>query len=119
MQHSGFHHPNIFAEQLRTTIDTQGTEMLAMLQELVIVYNNPSIEDMPPPTASPDPAANAVVHTDVQIEMLRILQEMRQSNTGRSGRGGQDGRGDRGRDGCERTRCTPENAKFPHCITDK
>ena len=31
MQQSGFHHINMLAEQLRATIDTQGTDILAML----------------------------------------------------------------------------------------
>ena len=49
--------------------------MLVMLQELVIGGNNPPVEVIPPPTAPPDPAANTVAHIDVQMEMLRILQE--------------------------------------------
>ena len=50
--------------------------MLAMLQELVVADNNSLIEEMPPPTAPPAPAANAVAHTDIQLEILHILQEI-------------------------------------------
>ena len=65
MHQAGFHHTNMLSEQLRTTIDTQGAEMLAILQELVIADNNPPIEDMPPPKSPPAPVANAVAHIDV------------------------------------------------------
>ena len=104
------------------TIDTQGTKMLAMLQWLVIGDDNPPIEFIPPPTAPPDPEADAIAHTDVQMEMLRILQEMQQSNGGCSGRDGRCrrfGRGFSGRGGRERTRCTPDNTSFPRRVTDK
>ena len=89
----------MLAQQLRASIDSQGTEMLAMLQDLTTKVNPPQVEDRP--TAPPAPAANAVAHTDIQLEMLRILQDMRQEFSGRAGRGGggrgnQGGRGGRG-----------------------
>ena len=96
--------------------------MLAMLQELAIVDNNPPIEDMPPYTAPQAPAANAVTHTNVHMEMLRILQEMQQSNVSRSRRGrrgGRGGRGGRGRGSRKRNRRIPDNTSFPRRITDK
>ena len=83
MQQAGFHHAKILATRLPTTIDTQGTEILAMLQELVVTDNNPPIEEaLPPPphAAPPDPAVNATARTDVQLETLYILQEMQQNN---------------------------------------
>ena len=122
MQYCGFHHANILAEQLRATIDTQGIEMLEMLQELVIGNDNPPNEVIPPSTAPPDPAANDVAHTDVQMEMLRILQEIQQNNASHGARGGRGGRGGRGfgrRGDRERTRHTPDNASLPRCVTDK
>ena len=76
MQHAGFHHANMLNEQLHSTIDTPGTEMMAMLQELVIVDNNPPLEDMPPPTDPPAPTVNTVAHTEVQMEMLHSLHQI-------------------------------------------
>ena len=76
MQHAGYHHAKMLAEHLRDMINTQGIEMLAILQELVIGDDNPHIEVISPPTSPPAPAANTVAHTYVQPEMLRILQEM-------------------------------------------
>ena len=106
----------MLSEQLRITINTQGTEILAMLQELVVADNNSPIEEMPPPTAPPTPAENAVAHTNVQLEMLRILHEIMQLNAGRSGRGG---RGGRGRGNREKNHCNLDNVKFPRRIIDK
>ena len=80
----------MLAEHLRDTINTQGTEMLVMLQELVIGDDNPPIEVILPPTAPSTPAANAIAHTDVQMEILRIVKEMQQINSGHGGRGGRD-----------------------------
>ena len=40
MQQAGYHHASLLAEQLRTTIDGQEDEMLAMLQE--ITASNPA-----------------------------------------------------------------------------
>ena len=67
MQQVGFHHANMLAEQLRTKIDTQGTEILVMLQDLFITDNSPPIEDMPPPTALLAPTASVAAHTNMQI----------------------------------------------------
>ena len=73
MQEAGYQHASMLAEQLQATINNQGTEMLAMLQRLADVENNPPPEEVIPP---PAPAAIAVTNTDVQLKMLRILQEM-------------------------------------------
>ena len=57
IQQAGYHHVKILTQQLRTTIDTQGAKMLAMLQDLAAIQDaNPPVEASPPPA----PAANAV-----------------------------------------------------------
>ena len=112
----------MLAKQLRATIDTQGTEMFTMLQELVVGDENPPIEVISPPTYPPTPAANVVAYTDVQMEMLRIIQKMQQSNTGYSGRSGRDGRGGRhfgGHGGGKRTHRNMDNVSFRRRVTDK
>ena len=121
MQQAGYHHANMLATQLRTTMDNQSSQMLAMIQDLVVTDNNPPNEEMPPPPPTQQ-TANATAHTDVQLEMLRILQEMRQEYAGHggrggrgAGRGGQSGRGQ----GQRRNRRTPDSANFARLITDQ
>ena len=65
----------MLADQLCTTIDTQGTEMLAIFQELVVVDNNFLIEKNQPPKAPSAPTVNVTAHTDVKLEMLHILHK--------------------------------------------
>ena len=102
--------------------------MLAMLQDFV------AVQDVNPPVEAPPPApvANAVVQMDVQLEMLRILQEMHQAyaqgGRGIAGRGGQGGRGRQGgqggfggrRYGNRNRNCrTPDNANFVCRVTNQ
>ena len=44
LQQAGYYHANMLAEQIHTTIDNQGTEILAILQGLVNVEINPPPE---------------------------------------------------------------------------
>ena len=94
----------------------QSNDMLAILQELVVIDKSPPIEvALPPPphSAPPDPAVNTAANANVQLEMIRILQEMQQNTGGQSRRGGR-GSGNR-----EKNRLNPDNTNFPCCITDK
>ena len=65
MQQARFHHANMLVDQLCATINTKGTEVLAILQDSVIGDDNPPIEVIPPPTSPPAPAAKAVEYIDV------------------------------------------------------
>jgi hypothetical protein len=120
MQQAGYHHANMLAEQLRTTIDAQGTEMLAMLSEMQ--DNNPPIQESTPPPPPTEQSANSAAHTDVQLQILRILQDMhqhqvrpRKNQTGRTGAGG---RGSAQRTGAQNRR-TLDDATFSRRVTDK
>ena len=73
MQQIGFHHPNMLADCLRGNHQQQGTEMLAMVQELAIVDNNSPIVNV---QSLPQPTANSVLQDNVQIEILRFLHEI-------------------------------------------
>ena len=68
--------------------------MLVMLQ--IFADNPPNSEDQPP-TPPPSPVANVAVQQDVQLEILRILQEMHLNYAvdcgGGNGGGDRDGRG--------------------------
>ena len=46
MHQAGYDHVTILAEKLQTSINNQGTEMLAILQVLAIAENGPSTEDI-------------------------------------------------------------------------
>jgi len=71
MQQAGYHHANMLAAQLRADLQVQGSEMLAMVQEMSIDDNPPTDSRSPP-----EPAANASVGDTVQVEMLRLLRQI-------------------------------------------
>ena len=110
MQQAGYHHANMLAAQLRADLQVQGSEMLAMVQDM-------SVRDDIPPTDSrspPEPAVNASVGDSVQLEMLRLLRQIAGNRQGGSGPSNRDsaGSGDAS-GGRRRTRKTPDNASFP------
>ena len=117
MQQARFHHANMLADQLWADLQLQGTEMLAMVQELVIADNNPPTSDAQSP---PQPAANAALQESVQLEMLRLLRkilEERRGGPGGRGRGSGCGYG-RGNGDRNRNRCTSDNVIFARLITN-
>ena len=71
MQQPGYHHANILAKQLRTDLQAQGTEMLAIVQEMAAANSNPPEDKYQPP---PPPAANAAIQRTAQTEMLQLLR---------------------------------------------
>ena len=85
--------------------------MLAMLQNLADVENNPPPEEWIPP---PAPAANTATN-NVKFEILRNLQEIQNGNADQGGRGGRGCRGDGNRN---RNRRTPDDAAFNGRITN-
>ena len=118
MQHAGYHHANMLAEQLCTDFQVQGTKVLAIVQELAEANANPPTETVQLP---PAPVANAVIQDTIQVEMLRLLQDIANrngNNGGRGGRGGRDNYGNRGGNSGRgnangnRNRRTPDNASF-------
>ena len=115
MQQAGYHHANMMAAQLRTTMTDCDTEMLAMLQGLAEQDANPPQAEVIP---QPAPAANAATNQDIQLEMLRILQEIQNTYTGRAGRGGRGGRGGQGDNNSNRNTRTPDNATFNRRVTN-
>ena len=92
MQQSGYHHVNMLATQLRAYIGQQQTEMVAMMQNLVIKQVNKQ-EDTPD-DPQVQPAANAMMEGSFQLQMLRILQEMQATqNTGHNNADSNNGSG--------------------------
>ena len=105
MLQAEYHHANMLARQLEASISTQGTKMLEFLQLMLLNGNAPNGEPPQPPqeyNPPPNPAANAAIQQNVQLEMLRTLQAIHanmntRGNGGRRGTsGGRSGRGSRG-----------------------
>ena len=63
-----YHHANMLAQQLRTNITNQQTEMLAMVQTLIPVPEPADYQ----PKLFVQPTVNAVINT-VQQQILEIL----------------------------------------------
>ena len=105
MQQAGYHHANMLAQQMREELSNQQTEMLAMMQNLVV----PEQEEHEP-TIAPAPAANAAIN--MQEQMLQILQAMQaaqQNGGGNNNSSNNDGGNGRRR---RRNRRTPDDAAF-------
>ena len=108
MQQAGYHHANMLASQLRVDLNNQQTEMLALMQDLVV----PEQEEAPV-----QQAANATIGANVQLQMLQILQAMQaaQATGQQHGNGGGNPNGGGNRNGGGRARInrrTPDNATF-------
>ena len=46
MQQAGYHHTNMLATQFRTNMNTQSSQMLAMINDPVVTDNNPLNEEI-------------------------------------------------------------------------
>ena len=71
MHQAGYHHANMLAQQMRTDLTNQQTEMLVMVQTLLPVPEQSNYQ----PKLVVQPAANTAINT-VQQQMLKILQAM-------------------------------------------
>ena len=88
MQQAGYHHANSLAQQLRTDIQQRDQDLLTVLQHAIEsnATTAPS-EPSPPSVASTEISAmtehhqqvNAVRTDPVQLEILKILQQMQQN----------------------------------------
>ena len=115
MQQAGYHHANMLASQLRVDLNNQQTEMLAMVQNMVIQEPPPAQESLAE-EAPVQEAANATIGGNVQLQMLQILQAMQatQATGNQQGQqqsqrqGQQGGNGNRNRT----NRRTPDDASF-------
>ena len=119
MQQAVYHHLNILATQLRVDIGQQQTEMLAMMQNLVIGQANEQ-EDAPD-EPQVQPAANSTMEGSLQLQMLRILQKMQvtqneghnKADSHNGGGGNRNVNRDNSRDRSQnRNKKTPDNAAF-------
>ena len=113
MQQAGYHHASHLASQLRADIDNRDKELLTVIQSAMetastsplIIASDISVQTPATPTAQ----INAVQSDPVQLEMLKILQQMQQTMFGATNQSqGQRGNSQRVR----RPRKIPDNASF-------
>lgn len=76
MQQAGYHHANMLAQQLRSSLDQNNQDLLSYIQTAIDdcsqAHTAPST--LPPPTQ----AVNAATTDTVQVEILTLLRQMQQ-----------------------------------------
>ena len=102
----------MLASQLRADLNDQQTEMLAMVQNIVIQGLTPT-QETPVEEHHAQQAANATIKGNVQLQMLQILQAMQVAHANGNGNqyngsGNQNGGGRPPR----ANKRTPDNAAF-------
>ena len=134
MQQAGYHHANHLADQLRQDIEKRDTDLLTVIQSAMETNSvAPSVapSDISMSTASVQQQANSIQGDPIQLEMLKLLQQMQQAmfsqpptrdnNNDNSYRGSQnnnnDGNSNRGRR--RQNRKTPDNASYNRTKTEK
>ena len=128
MQQSGYHHASHLAQTMRSDIEQRDEEIMPMLS--AAVENNtqaPSVAESDESTVLTQPRyqhqANAVHSDPVQLEMLKLLQQIQLSMSTQqpaqklTPQGGNN-RGNRG-GGNRVPRKTRDNSTYPRRVTDK
>ena len=83
MQQAGYHHANVLAQEISTQIQQQieqrDTQLLSVLQSLpsMIDPSSSSDSDATPLSLPPTQTANAISADKTQLEILKILQELK------------------------------------------
>ena len=115
MQQAGYHHANMLAAQLRIDMDNRNNEMLAMVQNQMLVTE----ENLEP--APENPSANAISQDSVQLEMLKLLRVIQSDlKTSRNPTPSQNTHNPSTGGSTRRNRQkTPDDASFPRRTTDK
>jgi len=116
MQQAGYHHAHMLAEQLKTDMARRDQELITVIQS--VVDSNTSV-GTPPTMVSSDMSSftpsqqqvNAVQTDPMQLEMMKILQQMQQSMQNM-----QQGTSTQTRK--RPTKKTPDGATFPRRQTD-
>ena len=103
----------MIATQLQANIDTRNAQMLAMVQQYT--YTEEQQYDEAPPDK---PAANALTHDEIQLEMLRVLQKIQQDMNSNSTDCGNRNNNNANQGGCGNTRRS-ENKKTPNDATSR
>ena len=128
MQQAGYHHASHLAQTMRSDIERRDEELMSMLS--AAVENNtqaPSVAESDDSTVLTQPRyqhqANAVQSDPVQMEMLKLLQQIQLSMSSQqpaqtlTPQGGNN-RGNKG-GGNRVPRKTRDNSTYPRRVTDK
>ena len=115
MPQAGYHHANHLAQQLRTDIQQRDSDLLSIIQSAV--ESNAAPPSIAPTNISTvteiQHHANAMQSDPVQLEILKLLQQMQQTLTTTDASKGNIRRGRR------TPKKTLDNASFNHSQTDK
>ena len=129
MQQAGYHYANNLAQQLKSDIQQRDSDILTYIQS-AIEFSSPSDTGSLPSTMTPSDVstmtsaehkANTMKSDTVQLEMLKILQQIQQNLTttgGQQGTGNNNSNNNNGRRG-RAPRKTPDNCSFTRTIKDK
>ena len=121
MQQAGYHHANHLASQLRDDIMKRDTELLTVIQSAIETSSTPpslAPSDISTVTSQSQQQINAVQRDPVQLEILKLLQQMQQSmavSTTQGNTNRNTGQQNRNRP----PRKTPDNASFVRNRKDK
>ena len=90
MQQAGYHHANSLAQQLRSDIQQRDQDLLTVLQHAIETNSTASPRGASQPSVAPteistvtshQPHVNAVQTDHMQLEILKILQQIQQTMT--------------------------------------
>ena len=129
MQQAGYHHANHLADQLRQDIEKRDTELLTVIQsamETASVAPSMAPSDIssvtplfPQQAPSFQQQANSVQGDPIQLEMLKLLQQMQQMMYSQPPPQGNNNSGNTNRGRRRQPRKTPDDATFHRAKTDK
>ena len=78
----------MLADQLCVDLQLQVTEMLAIVQSIANINDNPPVDEgQTPPQPPPVSVANDVMQDTVHVEILRLLRDITQQNGNNRQRG--------------------------------
>ena len=118
MQQAGYHHANHLAQQLKSDIQQQDSDILTYIQTAIDSASHSDTGSITE-TATPSDMSTMTPQTDmVQVEMLNILQQIQQSLTNTDGQQ-QPNNNTNQRTRTRGPRKTPDNASFNRNKTDK
>ena len=126
MQMAGYHHANHLADQLRQDIERRDNDLLTVIQSAMETASVPpsmapsEISLQTPPAQQ---QANSVRGDPIQMEMLKLLQQMQQMMTNQTSTQGNNNRtgnsDNNNRDRRRQPQKTPDDATFNRYNTSK
>ena len=122
MQQAGYHHANHLASQLREDINKRDSELLTVIQSAMETASvAPSaISSEVSTIATPiQQQVNAVQSDPVQLEILKLLQQMQQSMMTTAPQNNNNNNNTGQRNNRRQTRKTPDNVSFNRNVTNK